>query len=1043
MSPPRTRPRLSWVAGLLFGSGLCALVYQVAWLRLLRLIFGASTASSAAVLAIFMGGLGLGGLLLGRRADRASRPLLLYAKLEAGIAVAAALSPLLILIAHHLYVSLGGSTSLGMVAGTGVRVLLATVVLGGATFLMGGTLPAAARAITSGQDDHRQAAAWLYGANTLGAVTGALATTFFAIELLGVRSTVLAAAALNALIAGLAAWIARAERLRPTSNRVAADDSPSVKAGRFAALGFVGVAAAVVGFVFLVMELVWYRMLAPLLGGSSYTFGLILAVALIGIGLGGLAYAALAPYLKPTLLTFAATCALEALLIAVPFALGDRLAILAMLLRPVGDASFWLLVAAWSAVTIVVALPASSLAGFQFPLLVALLGKGRQGLGRDLGAAYAWNTAGAIVGSLAGGFLLIPSLGALGTWRTMVILLVLLAGTAIMLEARSRMPEPARLLPAIAASTAAIWMLFATGPTAVWRHTPIGAGAMPASFEGANDVRNMMQAVRRSIDWQADGRESSVAIHTLDDLSFLINGKADGSAVKDAPTQVMSGLIGAALHPNPKRALVIGLGTGSSAGWLADVASIQQVDVYELEPAVLEMARRCAPVNRNALDNPKVNLMIGDGRELLLTTDARYDVVFSEPSNPYRAGVASLFTREFYRAARRRLEDDGIFLQWLQGYGVDSQVVRTVLATMRAEFSAVESWQVHNNDLLLIASPRLIGHDLVRLRARLSEQPFRSALEHVIGAEGVEGFYTGFVAGPALATAVLASEGQRLNTDDHPIIEFGFARGLGRDLEFSVSRLARLAQARGEATPRVHGGSITPLQLAEATSARNTRWEIPTRFAPTSDQGFDFRVEARNAYLRGELAAASRLWQQQNQPPRHPIDRIWLAEALAAEGSEAPFAVDAFATQTARARLHLVQGNREAASRALVAAFTIARSDPWAFRPMLQRALLLASQVGQGEPATSERLFAALAEPFAVSQFDDLRLRVRLELAQVTDFAARCGPALAPLEPHVPWEESILTLRLRCYQTIRDTRLAAAQQDFESFLAESPPKLAP
>ncbi len=1043
MSPRRgaTAMRLGrlGVAGLLFVSGMCALTYQVAWLRLLRLIFGASTASSAAVLAIFMGGLGLGGIFFGRRADRTPRPMLLYAKLEAGAAVAAALSPLLILVVHRLYISLGGSTDLGLVAGTGVRMVLAIVALGGATFLMGGTLPAAARAITSRADVHRRGVAWLYGANTLGAVVGALATTFFAVELLGVRATVLAAAGLNALIAGLAAWAARHEQQAPERPSAA---SPT-QADRATPTAFVAVAAAMVGFVFLVMELVWYRMLAPLLGGSSYSFGLILAVGLAGIGLGGLAYAVLATNRQPTLLIFAATCGLEALLIAVPFALGDRLAILAMLLRPVGDASFWLLVAAWAAITALVVLPASVVAGFQFPVLVALLGKGRRDLGNDLGTAYAWNTVGAIIGSLAGGFVLIPRLGALGAWRMMVVLLVLLAGVAAVLALRDWIGGPRLLLPAALPAVAAVWLLFATGPTAVWRHTPIGAGAMPASFEGANDIRNMMQAVRRSIDWQADGRESSVAIHALDDLSFLINGKADGSAVKDAPTQIMSGLIGAALHPNPKRALVIGLGTGSSAGWLADVASIEQVDVYELEPAVLEMARRCAAVNRNVLENPKVNLEIGDGRELLLTTDTRYDVVFSEPSNPYRAGVTSLFTREFYRAARQRLANDGIFLQWLQGYGVDSQVVRTVLATLRAEFGAVESWQVHHNDLLLIASARRITHDLGRLHARLEQEPFRSALEHTVGVDGIEGFYAGFVAGPGLATAVLAAEGERLNTDDHPIIEFGFARGLGRDLGFSISRLARLAASRGDATPRVHGGSIAPLALADAISARNTRWEAPTPFAPTGDPGFDFRAEARNTYLRGELVAAARLWQRQEQPPHHPIDRIWLAEALAADGTDAPFEPDRFTIHAANARRSLVTGDHESASRSLAAAFAVARTDPWVFRPVLERALLLAARIGRDMPSTSERLFQALGEPFAVSQFDDLRLRIRLELAEVTDFAGRCGIALEPLEPHVPWEESLLTLRLRCYQTIDDPRLPAAQRDFESFLTHSPPKLAP
>ncbi|RMH18789.1 MAG: spermidine synthase, partial [Acidobacteria bacterium] len=203
-----TAPAASRVALLVFGSGFCALVYQVAWLRLLRLVFGASTVSSAAVLAIFMGGLGLGSLILGRRADRHPRPLAFYANLELGIALAAAASPLLILLIRSIYVALGGTAGLGLTLGTGLRLLLAALVLGLPTYLMGGTLPAVARAVERRRDRGRRLVALLYGANTLGAVTGALASTFVALELLGIRTSIWAAAVLNLAVAGAAHLLA-------------------------------------------------------------------------------------------------------------------------------------------------------------------------------------------------------------------------------------------------------------------------------------------------------------------------------------------------------------------------------------------------------------------------------------------------------------------------------------------------------------------------------------------------------------------------------------------------------------------------------------------------------------------------------------------------------------------------------------------------------------------------------------------------------------------------------------------------------------------
>ena len=275
------------VAGLLFGSGMCALIYQMVWLREFRFVFGASTLASAAVLSVFLGGLGAGGFWFGRRVDRNPRPLALYAYLELLIAASAALTPLLVWIAREFYVALGGVLLMGPVVATLVRLVLTACALAIPTFLMGGTLPAAARAVGGDEDAGRRRVAVLYGINTLGAVTGALLATFALLERLGADATLWAAAALNAIVGGYALWIARTypavfDKQVPVAR---AADSEVQRSGYVRMLIFA--TAAVVGLAFLLMELVWYRMLAPLLGGTTYTFGLILAVALLGIGLGG------------------------------------------------------------------------------------------------------------------------------------------------------------------------------------------------------------------------------------------------------------------------------------------------------------------------------------------------------------------------------------------------------------------------------------------------------------------------------------------------------------------------------------------------------------------------------------------------------------------------------------------------------------------------------------------------------------------------------------------------------------------------------------
>jgi predicted membrane-bound spermidine synthase len=647
-----SRNSLQWLVGsLLLLSGLCALVYQVGWLRELRLVFGGSTLATAVVLAIFMGGLGFGGLFWGRVADRHANPLRLYAFFEIGIALLAAISPFLLILVRNIYLGLGGSLSLGAPLALLVRLAAAALVLGGPTFLMGGTLPAVARALETDADHGRRRLALLYGLNTLGGVIGVILATFFLLELMGTRLTVWSGSLLNLLVGLLALALAsqyKKNQVREAPRPVEAKPLPAGaihedlghSAGTLPSY-YVYITAFLVGFAFFVMEIVWNRMLTPLLGGSVYSFGLIIAVVLSGIGLGGWLYSLGDKRLSATTGTLALTVGLEALALAVPFALGDRFAVLAAILRPFGDLGFGGLLLGWTVVTAFVVFPASLVAGFQFPLLVNLLGRGRRDVGSHTGKVYAWNTFGAITGLLAGGMGLMRLLSAPGCWQATVVLLSLLGGSAAIValfqQGRRALPVSALLGVGVA-----LFLITAAGPTAAWRHTPIGAGNVSLAGKNRIGIRDWLNQSRRIISQDIEGIESSIGFQVYDGLGFVINGKVDGNAARDADTQIMGPFIGAILHPEPRKALVIGLGTGASGGWLADIASVEQVDIMELEPAMLEVARLSSQANRNVLENSKVRMIIGDARESLMTSRQQYDIIFSEPSNPYRAGIASL-----------------------------------------------------------------------------------------------------------------------------------------------------------------------------------------------------------------------------------------------------------------------------------------------------------------------------------------------------------------------------------------------------------------
>ncbi len=1045
------------VASLLFVSGFCALTYQVAWFRALRLIFGASTASNAAVLAIFMGGLGLGGWYFGPRVDRHERPLALYGRLELGIAALAALSPLLVVLVQDLYLATGGPTVLSGLAVSFVKLVLATVVLGGPVFLMGGTLPAAVRACQSDSDGARRSLALVYGANTLGSVLGSVLGTFLLIEVLGTRTTVFAAAGLNVLVALLAVRLGNGG---PALTAEAPAPATASERPRLFAL----FAAASSGFAFFLMELVWYRMLGPILGGSVHTFGLILTFALLGIGLGGFAYSRRDR--APTVGGFAMTSAFMALCLALPFAAGDTLALLAHFLRALDHLGFYGLVFGWVVVIALVVLPASLVAGYQFPMLVALVGAGRQHVGRQVGLVYAWNTAGAIAGALAGGFGILPALSAPGAWRLVVLLLGAVAVLAAVLHLRQAARSRTGALSAMFVAALSAALVLEAGPTAVWRHGGIGAGRAQARFRGKNELVRWEHARRRSIVWEADGTESSVALEDASSYAFIVNGKVDGNGRGDAPTQIMLGLVGAALHPTGvKKSFVVGLGTGATAGWLGAVPSMERVDVVELEPVVLRVAADSAPVTHDALNDPKVNVIIGDAREVLPTSRETYDLIASEPSNPYRAGIASLFTVEFYEAVKERLAPGGLFVQWVQAYDIDARTTRVILTTLSQVFPHIETWEAAvDADMLLVASLEALAVNPDALAARLGAEPFDSALRLAWGVEGLDGFYTGFVANPGLAQA-LAAEGTargELCTDDNALVEFGFARTVGQGRLGGVALLRDAAVARGFDRPVSLPLVLDPARIRELRTARGVAEGEPLTALPLEGAA-GARQAARELYSRGQIEAALARWQEQREPfgdPRsgpNATDLTLIAEGLAVTGRpEArevidrlrqvlPLTADALA-----ATFEALHGDPEAGKRAILDVLTRYRADPWPLPKLMGRLLARAETLARSDVAFAAALVEHLATPFSAGLHGDLRriMRLNIGLATLTStaedgsraLAPGCVPLLAEVEPNVPWESFVLEARVRCYAAHAPELADPAVADLEAFAtgAEAP-----
>jgi spermidine synthase len=1020
-------------------SGFCALIYQTVWLREFRLIFGSSTAATAAVLGVFMGGLGAGSAYFGKRIERSARPLKYYATLEVLIAISAAITPLILWLARSFYVATGGSFALGMSAGTLLRLILSALVLIIPTFLMGGTFPAAAKAFSSDEDSGRRSAAFLYGCNTLGAVLGTLFSTFLLLEIYGNQRTLWLGCGLNMVVAIFARVADRKLLNHEIFDGVSVGKHHSWQNATAPVYLIIG-AAFVVGLAFMIMELVWYRMLSPILGGTTFTFGLILAIALFGIGLGGLGYSKWGSKIQPTLRLFALTCAFEAFVIAIPYALGDRLALWSLILKQSAALGFGAEMIGWAAITATVALPASIVAGFQFPMLIALLGKGEKGVAQHSGATYAANTAGAIMGSLMGGFGLLPLLTAPGLWKATCVLLISLA---IVCLAFTKFKENRMFniwVPAFA--VLAIVMLLETGPTSAWRHSGIGAGRAPRLRKDLNSAEDWLRTYRSAILWEAEGVESSVALYSSDAFAFVVNGKIDGNIRGDAGTQVMSGMIGAMLHSKLKTAMVIGLGTGSTAGWLGQVPSVEKIDVIELEPSIREIAKFCSPANFDVCSNPKVHIHTGDAREALLVSKEKYDLVFSEPSNPYRAGIASLFTEEFYEAATKVLNENGLFIQWVQSYEVDGETIRTIFRTIGRHFPWIEVWTTQRGDMLLVGSIQKQTWHVPSMRDKAEQEPFRSALRNVWRVEGVEGLFSHFLANQNLADWIVKKGGE-VATDDLNPLEFGFARAVGKSAPVSMfSQVVESARARGWDRPN---NLSEELKWHEVEIHRMAR-EFDVRSAAKSDSSeVKKRAVLFSLYQKGSLSEAREKWNTLKFEPINPVERIALANIFSdADDQEFNFYLekvrldrlsDALALEAIRS---FKKKDGAKAIDQFVQAADHWHQDVWSDLSLISQCLNLALEFAKktNDPMIARRLYQALEKPFSGELYRIRRLDALVELSRIADTKPTDGYGLKAIElyqEHYPWNHRFLKYRALLFQINGDPRQFDAIAELEHF----------
>jgi spermidine synthase len=759
--PHPARP-LRWIFAL---SGFAGLISEIAWSRALGQTLGTALAALTFVLVFFLGGLGLGAALAARGAGRIRRPLRCYAILEGGVALWAFLSPSLAALTGRL-LERHGAPLAGLAGIDALHAALAAALLLPPTLAMGATFPFVVRETARHGVPAAGAVATLYGANTLGAAAGAFTGAFLLLPQVGTRLTFVSSG-LASLLAGAGALILdrRNRHIPPATVEPPAPGTGEPGTGEDAPAALragARVAALVSGLAGAVLQVGWIRVASLAFGSTIYAIGTTLGAYILGLGLGPFLARKWTgrpggpPAVAPAALALAGGLSLAALpsLGALPrmgVALGGLLPDTA---AGVLGLQFILMLAH--------VLPATVAQGAAFPAL-ALLGAGGRPAHREAGLVFALSTWGSVAGFVLAGFSLLPRLGtrrSLAAAGLGLLLLALLLHGVV--RPRAALAEPRRLRTALLAGAllAGLGLALLAGRT--WRPEVVSGGgilygAIYRAGAGAGPLAGAMRR-RGEIVYEREDGSGLVTVRRspAGTLSLQINGKTEASSGGDLPTQILSAHLPLLLHPAPREVLLIGLASGITLGSAA-THPLERITVFEIAPAVVGAARAFADHNRGALDDPRLRLRLEDARAGLLAGGDRYDVISSQPSNPWVAGVANLFTVEFYRLARLRLRPGGLFCQWVQAYRLDPVDLRAVVAAFLEVFPEATLWEesAGGGDYFLIggtgsiqADPAVLVSEAraaarVDLRRAGIDSPAALLARFVIGPRGLADFAAG------------------------------------------------------------------------------------------------------------------------------------------------------------------------------------------------------------------------------------------------------------------------------------------------------------
>lgn len=765
-----------FVSSLFILSGVAALIYQVVWFKHLSYFLGNTTYSQAAVLATFLGGLSIGSWWWGKKADSTKNPLKLFAWLEIAIAIYCFFYVQIFDFTEQVFVDIvinQGLSSESTVVFI-MKLLVSSITMLIPTILMGGTLPILVRFISNSLEEVGKNLTLLYFMNSLGAVVGSILAGFYFLETFGLKSTTYIAAFIDLIVGIICLYMAifkpMIEKITtPTEGKKELDSRFKISAKKYRIILLI---AAITGFCAMLYEVAWVRLLIPILSSSTYSFTLILTVFISGITIGSLIlYFGIHRIKKPFL--FLGLCQMAiviSILITMPLYEKVPFKIWQLIgsdMRTTDGYAIYMRTQIFY--TFLIMIIPTIFMGMSLPIAGKMAIEKIEDSGRSIGKVFSLNTLGTVFGSLIAGLILIPFIGIRSTIHIGLLINVILS--VLVLWQKGIL---SRFKKGLTISILSISFLFyfTSSDQEAWVFSIMTSEISRKinRVKPPKDYEAFIESSRKKgkLLYYNEGVSGTIAVGQRDDQVYLYtNGKGDANSLSDKRTQVTLGQLPMILHPNADTVFVIGFGSGTTIGHVLTHKTVKYAEVAEISPEVIEASVHFNFMNEEPLKDPRLNVIQDDGVSALRLSRYKYDIIISQPSNPWSAGVGNLFTKEFFNDCKQKLSNGGYLAQWFSLYEMDDKSLKLIMRTALSEFNYISLWHIGKSDVLMMCSNTPFNFNLKNIENRYNS--VKEKLENI----GVSTFPV-FLSQEYLSSKeklIEYSSKGPMNTEDFPLLE--------------------------------------------------------------------------------------------------------------------------------------------------------------------------------------------------------------------------------------------------------------------------------